>query len=415
MLKKLRLIDFKSFADASVELAPLTLFVGANASGKSNLFDALRFLQAAVSGMTLDDVLNGDERGHWPGIRGGAAEAARAGKSLFTIESTWELVHVDEENFDSVPLPMTVEHEIRCHTRPAIRLDAERLCSGAGEELFRTDSVQNDHISTSWPSRLADSSQAQRKVMAGPADWSMTSVWKALDLPREVSLVPPEFAAHVRGLDIELTQMRFLDLQPASMRGYGRSGADLGENGKNLSGVLHDLCSDQAQKQTFVDWLAELCAPELADIDFIRVEELGDVMAVLVEKDGTRISVRSLSDGTLRFLGTLVALFSARPHTIFVIEEIAEGLHPARIGVLVEWLQSLHRDKGIQLIATTHSPTVLRWLHEETLSDTILCARVPEHEGTVMRRLGDLPRFLEIVRDVGIEEMFTTRWLEMAL
>jgi predicted ATPase len=227
--------------------------------------------------------------------------------------------------------------------------------------------------------------------------------------------MPPELEAHMRGLQIGIAQMRFLDLQPASMRGYGRSGADLGENGKNLSGVLHDLCSDPAHKQTFVDWLAELCAPELADIDFIRVEELGDVMAVLVEKDGPRISVRSLSDGTLRFLGTLVALFSARPHTIFVIEEIAEGLHPARIGVLMEWLQSLHRDKGIQLIATTHSPTVLHWLHEEALSDTILCARVAEHEGTVMRRLGDLPHFLQIVRDMGIEEMFTTRWLEMAL
>ena len=41
MLRRLRLVDFKSFADEAVELAPLTLLVGANASGKSNCLDAL--------------------------------------------------------------------------------------------------------------------------------------------------------------------------------------------------------------------------------------------------------------------------------------------------------------------------------------------------------------------------------------
>ncbi len=45
MLERLRLTDFKSFVDEEAELAPLTLLVGANASGKSNFLDALRFLR----------------------------------------------------------------------------------------------------------------------------------------------------------------------------------------------------------------------------------------------------------------------------------------------------------------------------------------------------------------------------------
>jgi len=44
MLKKLRLKNFKNFKDAQLILGDLTLLVGANASGKSNLRDALRFL-----------------------------------------------------------------------------------------------------------------------------------------------------------------------------------------------------------------------------------------------------------------------------------------------------------------------------------------------------------------------------------
>jgi AAA15 family ATPase/GTPase len=41
MLKRIRLIDFKSFVDEEVEVAPLTLLVGANASGKSNFLESL--------------------------------------------------------------------------------------------------------------------------------------------------------------------------------------------------------------------------------------------------------------------------------------------------------------------------------------------------------------------------------------
>ena len=52
---------------------------------------------------------------------------------------------------------------------------------------------------------------------------------------------------------------------------------------------------------------------------------------------------------------------------------------------------------------------------DESLRSTIVFGRVPDHEGTIMRRLGDLPHFNEVVERTGIEEMFTTGWLEMAL
>lgn len=80
MLKKIRLTDFKSFVDEEVELAPLTLLVGANASGKSNFLDAIRFLHGLSWNLTLSEILNGEERvgaDRWPGIRGRAEETAR--------------------------------------------------------------------------------------------------------------------------------------------------------------------------------------------------------------------------------------------------------------------------------------------------------------------------------------------------
>ena len=199
------------------------------------------------------------------------------------------------------------------------------------------------------------------------------------------------------------------------MREYGQRGVALQDDGSNLSGVLADLCADPEEKRSLVEWLSELCAPEIADIDFIEVPELRDVMAVLVEKNGKRISARSLSDGTLRFLGLLLSLRTAPTGSVVFLEDIESHLHPTRIKLLVEYLDAVTRTRGVQVIATTHSPVVLEWLSKDALGDAIVFGRVPEHEGTVMRRLADLPHFEEVLKHKGMGELFTTGWLEMAL
>ncbi len=77
MLKKITLRNFKSFRDSTFELAPLTLIVGANASGKSNFVDALRFLQGCARGLTVGEIFSGKWEGSqqiWLPIRGGEQE-----------------------------------------------------------------------------------------------------------------------------------------------------------------------------------------------------------------------------------------------------------------------------------------------------------------------------------------------------
>lgn len=182
-----------------------------------------------------------------------------------------------------------------------------------------------------------------------------------------------------------------------------------------MSGVLADLCADPMEKFSLVTFIAELCAPEIEDIEFLGVEQLGDVIARFVEKDGKRISARSVSDGTLHFLGTLLALRTAKPGSVVLIEEVEAGLHPTRIRLLVNYLEAVTQELDIQVIATTHSPVVLQWLSEESLRNTIVCGRVPEHEGTIMRHLSELPHLFDVLQRTGIDELFTTGWLEMAL
>ena len=84
MIKEIGIEGFKSLEKVRLELGGLNLFIGANASGKSNFFDALRVLQGIGYGFTVEEIFNGKPKGAgsevWEGIRGGLSRAAFKGK-----------------------------------------------------------------------------------------------------------------------------------------------------------------------------------------------------------------------------------------------------------------------------------------------------------------------------------------------
>ena len=65
MITSLRLVDFKNFADETLKLGPFTIIVGANASGKSNIRDAFRFLHGIGRGYTLAEIILGGKYVCW--------------------------------------------------------------------------------------------------------------------------------------------------------------------------------------------------------------------------------------------------------------------------------------------------------------------------------------------------------------
>jgi predicted ATPase len=343
MLSSLRLEDFKSFANETVMLAPLTVFVGSNASGKSNALDAIRFLKGAALDLPISDVLLGRRNGGrevWPGIRGGVSETARYGRQQFELETTWRF---DEH---------LLTHRLCCRTEPVPRIEHESL---TGHDKSR--------------SRVREA----------------------------------------------MRSATFLGIRPDVTRDYVPAGTpELGGDGRNLSAIAKELCERSGGKERLVDWMSEVCAPSVRDLDFVETE-LGDVMLQLVEEDGARVSARSLSDGTLRFLGQLVALLAAEPSSMLVIEDIESGLHPRRLDLLVELLEGTTNERGIQVIATTRSPLVLRALSRPAVESAVLFARVAGRDGSVARRLGDLPHFAEIAGRRGVDQVFASGWLERAL
>src|SRR5271166_4167227 len=88
VIESIRLKRFKNFQDATLKLGPLTILIGANAAGKSNLRDAFLFLHGIGRGYTLAEIFGekyvGGER-VWSGTRGGVREVAYHGSDSFEL------------------------------------------------------------------------------------------------------------------------------------------------------------------------------------------------------------------------------------------------------------------------------------------------------------------------------------------
>ena len=100
MITSLRLVNFKNFADETLRLGPFTLIVGANASGKSNIRDAFRFLHGIGRGYTLPEIIGGRRDAGWSQIRGAANEVMRFGQQYFSIELRFELEAAESKDIN---------------------------------------------------------------------------------------------------------------------------------------------------------------------------------------------------------------------------------------------------------------------------------------------------------------------------
>lgn len=407
MLSSLGLEHWKSFGEgarSTVPLAPLTLLVGPNASGKSNALDALRFLQGAALDFPLSDVLRGRYEGQreiWPAIRGGIVEAAHAGRTGFTVKTTWRFDGAD------------VAHTIAVECPGDVYVTTERL-ERDGQALFDTHSAALRGATGREPGgglRVALKSRGKGNSKTA----TYPSHRLVLGQVETGERVDPQVVATSSRVRAALREAVFLDIRPALMRDYRpENGGHLGVSGENISPVLYALREKAGGLDDITGWLAELCANELAAIDFDRTT-LREVMMILVEADGRRTSARSASDGTLRFLGEVVALLTSPEGSLVVLEEPDVGLHPARIRLLAELLEHVTRERGVQVIATTHSPTLLAHLSTEALGAVVAFGRDPDTGDTRCSRLAELPHFATLRDAPNIEHLVSTGWLERAL
>lgn len=372
MITSLRLVNFKNFADETLRVGPFTVIVGANASGKSNIRDAFRFLHGIGRGYTLAEILGGKYGGggqrEWEPIRGAASEVVRFGRPQFSLEVGFELNDTEKH------------YSIEIGYEPA------------GYSIF----------------------QFLKEKLTSDEETIFNISMNLSDEGRPI-LLQERKAVRCEILDL-FANMRFLEPSPDRMREPSFPGANiLGDSGENLPTVLEGICSDPKRKETLADWLSELTPMDVANFEFPR-DPSGRVHLTLCEKNDRKVSAYSASDGTLRFLAVLAVLLSENPKGLYFFEEIDTGIHPARQWLLLELIEKQAAKNNIQIITTTHAPDLLTFVNDSTFENMSVVCRLEDSHDSIIRPVAELPDVKKLRQSGrGLGGLLTEGWMETAL
>ncbi len=384
---------------AKIPLGPLTLLVGRNGSGKSNVLDALAVLSALANGATFRDALDGGPAG--PLVRGGSEGCAPVGEDAFSVGCS---VVVDRIRYHL---------DLEVSVRPSVQVKSERLWTrrrggprrGQRQDLLKSEIPQPESgdIVARWDSG--------KRGPNPPVTFRASQLLTA----QVASRVPATSQAgrHVRRIAEEmlaaLSNVFILDPVPHQMREYvPEKDIQLRKNAENLSSVLASLLADSATRSVLIDMTRSLSEAQVSEMDSVT-SDLGDVMVTIQEKIGSAVEhmpARLMSDGTLRFLAIAAALLDRPQQTgdseggggsgrMLVVEEIENGLHPSQAAVLLDQLK-VSAASGVQTVATTHSPAILDALDGADHSSVVVCSRGTEGWSRATR-LTDFPDYFEIV------------------
>ena len=261
MIESIHLKRFKNFEDATLKLGPLTILIGANAAGKSNLRDAFLFLHGIGRGYTLAEILGekyvGGER-VWSGTRGGVREVVYHGSDSFELVVALRL---SPENGAPSPVTYQIEVSVAEPLAKAPHVVRESLhypflfglrMHAEGETGFQTevpDKRSEAHLIVSFlPKR---GTARKRSTRTYPP-----KVPIVFQVSEDTEGNGREARALSRSVLHELKDFRFLDLSPTQMRIPSPPGqTTLGDRGENLSSVLAAICADASWKQVLLDWV----------------------------------------------------------------------------------------------------------------------------------------------------------------
>lgn len=420
MFKSMRFRNFKNFRDATLRLGPLTVIVGTNASGKSNIRDAFRFVHGMSRGYTLAEIIGEKyvEGGvlQWKGIRGGLREAAFHDETRFGLETTISQPNNPERTWCDVQGDWKATHRIDISLNDlefGPRVIRENLTNSCGMNFdshpYDDPPAQegSEYLFVRLPrdERNRKHGQRLRFVSTRPVISQLSRKREARRRYRE----PAECF-----LD-ELQSMRFLDLSPSAMRVPSIPGQTiLGDRGENLSSVLQAICNDESMKEAMAEWIRELTPLDVADFEFIP-DQAGRILVNLVESNGQRTSAYSASDGTLRFLAIIAALLGPDAAQFYFLEEIDNGIHPTRLYLLLQLIEQQARAGKVQIVTTTHSPQLLGMLSAEALEHASLVYRLQgEQEGRIQRMV-DIPEARRVLEEQNAARLHESGWLEDAV
>lgn len=403
-ITRLQAQNFKSFDSVDVELGDLNVFIGANASGKSNLLSILTFLRD-IARDGLEDAAS----------RKSGPEFVQ-NVQLQDSTPTRVEVGIDWSAARSSPAPETLEFQVDathyeltlCRKDPnGFQIATDEFTSHL-ERLDQSDhfpdEVENTLVVKRENGRLNVERGGKFLEHAGAATYDRSEI--PPDLPLLATMFFP-VASFSESRD--LASFPVFDFHGSDLgTGSPISGpSKLTENGSNVALVLRNLLKNDERRRKFVN-LARVLLPFVEDLDVDRFA--GESLLVKLQEsyaENTYLPASLLSDGTIKVVALLIALyFDDRPTVAF--EEPGRNLHPKLISQLMQMMGEASEEK--QIFLTTHNPEVIK--HVEL--DNIYLVSRDENGFSQITKPGDsevVEHFLE--NELGIDDLFVDDLLSL--
>lgn len=353
-LRRVMLRNYRSIGYCNIRLGPLTYLVGVNGAGKSNFLDALHLVRDSLNG-SLDNALN---------ERGGLSEVRR--------RSSGHPTHF------------------------GIRLDFQLPTGEPGHFAFNVGAlkdrgyeVQNEECVIG-----AIGKGPYYRVERGRLKDSSEQTFPALTADR-LALVAASGMTVFRPVYDALASMGFYNLNPKLMRELQKpqEGRLLKPAGENIASVVGHLERVAPKNMEVIQEYLQTVVPMVHGVERQQVgpmETLEFRQDMAGSKHPWRFLAQNMSDGTLRALGVLVALFQANRDyspSLVGIEEPETALHPAASSALREALN--RASERTQIIVTSHSPDLL---DDRSIAAESILAVVSEGGETRIAPLDDASR-----------------------
>jgi predicted ATPase len=206
-------------------------------------------------------------------------------------------------------------------------------------------------------------------------------------------------------LETRLAATTVHDLSVAALRAPAvvQLNASLGADGRDVAAVIDSLAGENPSLRDAIDDAVRRAAHEVKRVVTRPGVEPGTKVLGVEENDGRVYGAEDMSDGLLLFIGLAVAaqLKANRP-CILAIEEPERGIHPRRLRDLLDHLLRLTK-AGVQVVLTTHSPTLLDEFRD-TPESVLIFDR--DEKGTHVTRLSDRPDWAKELAGAPLGELW---------
>lgn len=337
-LSSVRIRHYKSLDDVNIDFSDrVTVLVGPNAAGKSNIVDALRFVRDAVS-FDLEHAISS---------RGGISRVRQYSKTKpYKLSLQFKFLQ-DISETDS--RSAEYEFSIESLTASNYAVDHEQasyfesvrpggLPKAASFARDRQGVTRTKDEAQEKSTRVALDQLALRRIWTGtlPAGWI---------------------------LDHFIRDWRFSSIYPNRLREPSTPDKDtvLSEDGRNWASIIKALRRTVRGRQA-LERIREALRIVVPTFEEVSVASVGSYLVPnfrfsLKGNDSVVFDPVQLSDGTLRVFGILLALYQVPAPKFLVIEEPEQTVHPGVLAVLADAF--LEVSEVTQIVVTTHSPNLV--------------------------------------------------------